>query len=280
MALHWFEGWEGATTAVTTHQARVYATATGTATSVDGASVDINEAIASDDAVFITPTFSGGVQNSWILGLAFRPHDAIEIEDGSAAYLAMGNTDGEQFRIEFADATPPASAKPGGIYYRIRVMRGATELASSDQKFIVRSSIDEDWIYFEFKVTIDNAVGSFEGRYQYIRKPSRNNDGAGGTMALTWDAANTNVDTQEQGTTGADRFTISFDTGNTNDAVAMDDIYCCDSTGAKNNDYLGKVIVQGAKPSTVGGGAQAGDGDTVEWVLAGGAASTLSLIHI
>lgn len=268
MALRWIEGWEVATTPVTTHHARIYATATGTLVSVDGASVDLNEAVSSDDALFITPVL-GSVQNSWILGLAFRPNDNLEIEDGQAAYLAMGNTDGEQVRFEFADAT--SGPGPGQNWYRIRVMRGSTELATSNEKFQLPASVQDNvWIYFEFKTTIDNAVGSFEGRFQYIRKPSLNNGGAGGTTALTWDAANTNVDTQEQTSTGADRLTISFDTGDTNDPVAMDDIYCCDSTGAKNNDFLGKVIIQGAKPTAVGGG----DGDTVQWALAGGALST------
>ena len=268
MALKWFEGFEGATT-VFAHHARIYATATGSVSAVNGASVVADEAVSSDDALFITPDF-GAVQNSWILGVAFRAVDTAEIEDGAAAYLAMGNTDGEQVRFEFADATLGGPAKPGAVYYKIRVMRGSTELASSNEVFILGDNTDEHWIYFEFKTTIDNASGSFEGRFQHIRKPSQNNGGAGGTTALTWDAANTSVDTQEQTSTGADRFTISMNTGNTNDPVAMDDIYCCDSTGAKNNDYLGKIIIQGQKPLNSGGG----DGDTVAWDLAGGATST------
>lgn len=268
MALKWFEGWEGATN-LPTHHARIYATATGSVTPVNGASVEADEAVSSDDAVFVTPDF-GAVQNSWILGVAFRAVDIVEIEDGSAAYLAMGNTDGEQVRFEFADVTLGGPAKPGAAYYKIRVMRGSTELASSDQVFLLGNNADEQWIYFEFKCTIDNSTGSFEGRFQYIRKGSLNNAGAGGTTALTWDAASSSIDSQEQTSTGADRFTISMDTGNTSDPVAMDDIYCCDSTGSINNDYLGKLIVQGQKPVNTGGG----DGDTVEWVLAGGATST------
>lgn len=267
MALRWIEGWEGATTTFVNH-ARLYATATGTAIAENGASEPLGEAISSDDALFVTPVFAGGATNSWVIGLAFRPEDNATISVTQAAYVAMGNTDGEQIRFEFIDANP-ATSKPGGLYYTVRAMRGAVELATCTQKFPMGAVNNEQaWVYFEFKMTIDNAVGSFEGRFQFTQKGSLNPSGAPVTML--WDAASSGIDTQDQTSTGADRFTLSMNTGNTGHEVATDDIYVLDTTGAKNNDFLGKVIIEGQKPSTVGGG----DGDTVAWTLAGGALDT------
>lgn len=257
MALRWIEGWEGATTAVT-HHARLYPVFTGTFSAEDGASEDAGEAVSGGDAVMTTPVLVVAPENSWILGIAFRPDHATAINNPDIPYVAFENSDGEQIRFEFVDADP-ASSKPGGQYYKIRAMRGVTELASTNERFLL-GTVDENWIFFEFKVTIHDSTGSFEGRYSPCRKTALGRD-----IALTWDAATSGIDTQNQSSAGADRFTLSMDTGNLGNPVATDDIYVCDSTGAKNNDYLGRILIEGQKP--------AGDGDTTDWVLAD-AAST------
>jgi hypothetical protein len=152
-------------------------------------------------------------------------------------------------------------------------MRGTTELASTVQHFPVRAESINDygWMFFEFKITISDTVGSIEGRYHYINKPSLNPSGA--YTAFTWDAATTSLDTQEQTSTGGNRIEVSWDTGDSNEEVVFDDMYFCDSTGSKNNDYLGKCAIVPQKPWDTGGGTS-GDGDTVDWVLAGGATDT------
>lgn len=259
MALRWLEGWEASVNM--THLARIYATATGSLIQEDGANEDAGEAVSSGTALFETPPLVGSPADSWIIGLAFRPDDTTTINNGNVPYVGLSNSDGEQIRFEFL-MDNPSSSKPGGNAYKIRVMRGATELASSVQKFqLGAGTVDELWVYFEFKVTIDDSTGSFEGRYSFCRKPSM-----GQNNALSWDAANTSVDTKNQSSAGADRFTLSMVTGSGSDTCATDDIYVCDSSGSKNNDYLGRVVIIDQKP--------AGDGDTTDWVLAGGASST------
>ena len=111
MTLRWIEGFEGATTPITTHHARIYATATGVATAVDGASVTADEAISSDDLLLVTNPIVSPVANSWVIGIAFRPNDPAEIEDGAAAYVAIGIVGGEQMRFEFVDAAS-STTKP------------------------------------------------------------------------------------------------------------------------------------------------------------------------
>lgn len=260
MALRWLEGWEGASK-LPAHHSRVYASVTGDGTGdlqESGASWTSGAAFSSTGIVFTTNTLVGSPENSWIIGLAFRPDNSASVEGSAAPYVAVANTDGEQIRFEFANADSSPS-KPGGNYYKIRVMRGATELASCTTRFLFANQL-EPWIYFEFKVTIDNSTGTFAGRYQHIDKPSINNGGAGGYTTLAWDATNTNVDTQNQTSTGADRFVLSMNCGTGGARIAVDDIYVADSTGTKNNDYIGRIIIEAQKP--------AGDGTTVQWTLA------------
>lgn len=256
MALRWLEGWEGATT-LTTHHARLYEVVTGVVGNRrDGASELNGDSISSSSFVARTFPLVASPENTWIIGIAFRSDHSSAINNGAIPYVALRNDDGEQLRLEFVDADP-ASSKPGGNYYKIRAMRGVTELASTVQRFEINFATDElDWIYFEFKVTIHDTTGSFEGRWQYTRKPSLN---SGAPFTLTWDAANTNVDTQNQVTAGANRFELAQTTGNSINNVVCDDIYVCDSTGAKNNNYLGKVIIEGQKI--------AANGTTIEWAF-------------
>ncbi len=272
MALRWMEGFEAVNNQVVA-QNRLYET-TGSVLLLqrDGATESTDEAAAQDDGFFRTPSIVATPQNSWIIGFAFQADDFTHIEDGDAAHFAFHNDDGEQCRIEFADWTP-LSTKPQGAYYKIRLMRGVTELASTNEHFVVAVNKRENWIYFEFKVTISDTVGSIEGRFHYINKPSLNAGGATPT-ALTWDAATTSLDTQDQTSTGANRIEISWDTGNSAEEVVFDDIYVLDSTGAKNNDFLGKCVIVPQKPLNSGGG----DGDTVDWSLGGGATNTFDAL--
>lgn len=265
MALRWIEGWEAVT--AKTGLERLYTYTGGALAAEAGANDPLQSAVSSDEAVLTTPVLTSPVQNSWIIGVAFRSDSISTIDEGSIPYVALGNTDGEQIRLEFLEWSP-SSAKPGGVYYRIRAMRGATILATSDMKWPLAPASAESWIFFEFKVTIDNSVGSIAGRFTYMTKQNLNPSGA--PTVLTWDNSVTSIDTQNQTSAGADRFTVSFDTGNGGDAVAFDDIYVMDSTGSVNNDWVGKIIVEPQSIPSAGGG----DGNTVDWDLTGGATST------
>ena len=270
MALRWIEGFD--VSRDQTALGRIY---TGSLTSL---STDLNEespaedrgpggsgaffdsAASEDDAILHTPALVGSPENTWIVGFAFRSDDSLSlVTGGTAPYVALHNTDGEQVRIEVYEYTP-VSAKPGGLYYGWRVMRGASEIAKTEQAFSLSDISDSSWVYFEFKVTIDNTVGSIEGRFRRLKTAS---NPSGGFETLTWDASVTNVDTQNQTSAGADSFVMSFATGAVSDNSAYDSLYVCDSTGAKNNDFLGRCFVTPMKITTVGGG----DGDTTEWTL-------------
>ena len=273
MALRWLEGFD----ANVNHEAlgRVYLgseTVFGAGNNIlqedpaqnrGGTGDALYDRCASDDeAVLHTPDLVASPENSWIVGFAWRPDmTVVPITGSTSPYIAFRNTDGEQLRIEMYDASP-ASAKPQGVYIGWRIMRGATEIASSVDKFDAYSvGTTQKWIHFEFKVTIDNAAGSVAGRYKSLTDHASN---GGAYTTMTWDASVTSVDTQDQTSTGADSFVLSFATGTTNRYTSFDDLYVCDSTGSKNNDYLGSCIVTPHHITTTGGG----DGDTVDWTLA------------
>lgn len=221
-----------------------------------------DKCISEDDAVLHTPDLVSPAQNTWIIGFAWRPDTTVAPVTGATSpYVALRNTDGEQIRIEMYDASP-ANAKPQGVYIGWRIMRGAVEIASSVDKFDAYTiGTTQKWYHFEFKITIDNASGSVEGRYKYLSSPSVT---GGSYTTMTWDASVSSVDTQNQTSTGADSFVLSMATGTSNRSSSWDDLYVCDSTGAKNNDFLGSCIVTPHHITTVDGG----DGDTTDWALA------------
>lgn len=214
-----------------------------------------------DEALLHTPDLVVSPTNSWIVGFAFRADDTTNLATGLVApHIAFRNTDGEQCRIELYEFVP-TSTKPGGLlYFGWKLMRGTTEIARTDQVFVASLIDDRTWTYFQFKVTIDNSAGSIEGNFRYL-KTTRNP--TTGFETFTWDNTVTSLDTQEQTSTGADSMVISFDTGTIGDRVAYDDLYLCDSTGSKNNDYLGRCFVSPQKITTTSGG----DGDTADWAL-------------
>lgn len=214
------------------------------------------------DTVLRTLPLVSPNQNTWVVGFAFRPDNTTEVDSGGPAYpyVALRNDDGEQVRLEFFTDNP-SSTKPGGTYYKLRVMRGATELAATDQHFEIATGADQNtgWIYFEWKVTVDNSSGTFELKYH-------KRSGHPGEQTATWDSATSSLDTQDQTSTGVNRLELSWETGNISRPVAFDDIYVLDSVGSVNNDYLGRVAVVVQKP------ADPAAGDTNDWSLTGGAA--------
>jgi len=277
MALRWIEGFDNH--GYITLLERVY---TGANTSVPNSmsAGEVAERRTTDTAynfndvsgasgvnILHTPTLVASVQNTWIVGFAFIPGDSVSINTPDIPYIALGNSSGEQIRIEFLEVTGLTFRPGADKRWRFRIMRGVTEIASSVEHFghniaDVSTTVPQNWMYFQFKITIDNAAGSVEGRYQWVQKGSRN-DPTNIYRTLTWDAAVTSVDTQNQATTGADDFTISFDTGSNSDQVKFDDLYVCDSTGTKNNDFLGRCFAQTrVMPSGV-----TSDGDTTDWAF-------------
>lgn len=109
------------------------------------------------------------------------------------------------------------------------------------------------WYYIEFKVTIDDTVGSYEVRIDGVVHPQ-----------LTA----TNVDTRNGGNPSADRVMFSgITTFFTNTDYYMDDIYILDGSGpAPKNDYLGDMNVPAIAPDGNGNSSQfiGSDGNTTD----------------
>lgn len=253
MALRHLEGFEGQRNI--SILARLYAVATGTIATVTGHRGS-RSAVSSSNLVLTSRDLLDGAadQNTWILGWAMRLNNVNGLNDAASVipYLSFKNASGEQLRIELIAAN---EAKPGGNRYRLRVMRGATELATSNEAFNGNQS-DLAWAYFEFKATIRTGTdGSFSAVYHTWREKN---------LSITWDAANTGINTANQGVDGADRIEIDLNqTPST--TIAIDNIYVCDGSGAVNNDFVGELAIEAIDVS--------GDGDTVQWDLQGSAAS-------
>lgn len=259
MALRWLEGFD--TAIADTLLSRIYAVNSGGAivsrAPYDGRSTGTGGSASGTSKVLRTKALVGSPQNTWILGFAVRGNDTggLGPSGGTGAGFRLLNSAGEQLRLEFVDYAP-ANPKPGGVYYKLRVMRGATELARTVEAFLVDPQ-ELSWVYFEWKATIDNATGSFSLRYKTRLAPGS------GFVTATWDNSTSGLDTQNQATTGVDRIEISWDTGNAQRIPVYDDIYVFDSTGSIFNDFIGGVLCEERDV--------AGNGNELDWVLAGGA---------
>lgn len=251
MALRWLEGGQGCQN--TTIFSRLYASVAGVvgavATDQFGRSV-----FNSTNLVLTTPALVGAVENTWVCGFRMNMvSGTLDTSPSARPGVMLRNSVGEQVRIEAVDTSP--SGVPGAGKFKLRVMRGATELARTVEEFSQNNSVD-NWTYFEWKVTVNTSTnGSFSLKW-HTRKSMNN--------TATWDAANTGVNTANQGTAGADRATFSWDTGGT-DQIAITDIYLLDSSGSVNNDFLGDLYIEALDPD--------GTGTTNQWDLAGGAVS-------
>lgn len=256
MAARWFEGFEAMLKQeqFERHYASVSGVDDGTADGGHDASLsslDSNDMILTSKAL-ASPT------DVWIIGTHFRitSNDGLLAAAATNPYIAWHLTgSGEQLRVEMRNANP-ANAKPGGLYYRLHVLRGATELAQSNEVFRADNT-QQAWTYFEFKADIDTVLGSLEARWSPLF-------GTKG-QTVTWSSSLAMVNTANQGVANADAFAISCDQSNGAYTVAFDDLYVLDGTGAANNDFIGPVRIEALDPT--------GDGNTTDWALAGGSAS-------
>jgi len=254
MALRHLEGFEGQREV--TILSRLYATATGTITTETGYRGS-RSAVGSDNLLLRTVDLLDGAadENVWIVGWAMRLNTSVGLSSGATTfpYLSFRSAAGEQLRVEFIAAN---ESKPGGNRYRLRVMRGATTLASSVETFDAQLT-DLAWTYLEFKATIRTSTnGSFSAQFGTRRASA---------MPITWSAANTGINTANQGADGADRIELSLTQAAVAAAIAVDDIYVCDGSGSVNNDFLGPISIEAIDVS--------GNGTTVQWTVQGGAAS-------
>jgi hypothetical protein len=191
-------------------------------------------ALVIDD--FITGNYVGislDDQETWIVGFALKikyddpnidvSRDILNFHDGM---IGFGNFDDVvQVRLKL------------DIQNRLSLWRGKggeaseTLLARSDQTFPQGT-----YEYIELKVVI-NAVGSYELRVNGETWLSGSDD-----LTIT---SNNSANLISLGVARP----IS---GPSNIPLFFDDLYICDSTGTKNNDFLGDVRVEQLRPNTAG----------------------------
>jgi hypothetical protein len=250
MTLRWLEGGLGCQNEVIF--GRLYASVTGTIAAAVADHFGRN-VFSSGSLILTTPALVSPVANVWVTGFRFNMvSGTLDASPSAFPGIMFKNSVGEQIRIE---AVNTSSTAPGNVKFKLRVMRGATELARTVEEFSQTLSI-ANWTYFEWKVTINTGTGgSFSLKYHTHKVRD---------LTATWDAANSSINTANQGTAGADRAAISWATGGV-DRLSLTDIYILDSAGAKNNDMIGEIYMENINP--------AGNGNTLQWILAGGATS-------
>lgn len=251
--LRWLEGFEGQREE--TILGRLYATFTGVIATVNGHRGN-NSGIVSVDLLMRSRDLLDGAadQNTWVLGWAMRLNGA-GFSSGATTipYISLRSSAGEQLRVEFIAAN---ESKPGGNRYKLRVMRGATTLATTVESFDGNTT-ENNWTYFEFEATVRTSTnGSFSLRFHDRYRKN---------ITATWTAANTGINTANQGADGADRFELSLTQAAATAPVAVDDMYVLDGSGSVNNGKIGEIEIEAIDVS--------GDGATLGWDLQGSAAS-------
>jgi hypothetical protein len=253
VTLRKLEGFEGQRNMVIL--ARHYATATGTIATEIGHRGN-NSGVSSANLLLRTVDLLDGAtdENSWVLGWAMRLNSTNGFSAAATVipYVSFRSSAGEQLRVEFIAFN---ETKPGGNRYKLRVMRGATTLATTNESFDGNTT-EGNWTYFEFEAVIRTSTnGSFSLRFHdRFRK----------NVTATWTAANTGVNTANQGADGADRYEVAL-TQNPATSIAIDDMYCVDGTGSLYNTKVGEIEIEAVTIS--------GNGATDDWDLQGAAAS-------
>lgn len=97
----------------------------------------------------------------------------------------------------------------------------------------------DTWHYIEAKVVCHETAGSYEIRVDSVNVLS-----------------DSDVNTRSSGDSRFVRFQFA------SHYHYLDDVYICDTDGAKNNDFLGRVLVEGVFPSA--------DGDSSDWTPSSG----------
>lgn len=235
--------------------AREYAVATGAIATELGHRGN-NNGISSANLLLTSVDLLDGAadQNVWVIGFAMRMNSTNGLSAAATVipYVSLKSAAGEQIRVEFVAAN---ESKPGGNRYKLRAMRGATVLATSVESFDGNTT-DNNWTYFEFEATVRTGTnGSFSLRFHDRYRKN---------VTATWTAANTGINTANQGADGADRFEVAL-AQNPATSIALDDMYVLDGSGSLNNAKLGEFEVEAIDVT--------GDGATVTWDLQGSAAS-------
>ena len=240
MAIRWIEGFEVAAHADTLPRIYSDVQVTGSVSTVVGRQGGraLNEEIS-----LRTPALVGAASNTWTAGVEFYKNSTNALT-ATSPYLAFFNGTDEQIRCEIIPFVIPSAVRSVNGF-KLAVKRGATTLATSNE-FWSYNGGPADYLYIEFSVVIADGVGgSFSAQVSTVA-------GAVDTTTVTWDSANTGIDTQEQVATGADRCELGTGTN----SPRLDNWYVSD-----DSTFQGPIYVQGYLPSA--------DGAATDWTLDG-----------
>lgn len=241
MAIKWIEGFEVAAHASTL--ARIYADVQvgGSVSTVVGRQG--GRALKTSTISMRTHPLVGVASNTWTSGFEYYKATTNALT-ATGAYVAFLNGADEQIRCEIVPFVIPSVVRSANGY-KLQVKRGATVLATSNE-FWHHNNQREDFKYIEFSVVIADGVGgSFSAKVSEIA-------GDVVTTDVTWDSANTGIDTQEQVATGADSCELSTGTN----TPQLDNWYV-----SEDATFQGPLYIQGYLPSA--------DGASTDWSLDG-----------
>jgi hypothetical protein len=228
MALLWIEGFEGFGTSSTPSPtgivSRKYSVAAENAMTVQtGRTGGYALRMVNANCSFKTSALT--TDDTMIVGAGVRSSNIASAANQPIIMMVDGVTAGMQVHIN-GDGT-------------LTVKRGTTVLGTS-----TNNMSSNTWYYIEFKVVCHNSTGSYELRV---------ND-------TNWLSA-TGIDTQIGSNAYHD--VVKFTGSNFTSSIDFDDIYVCDSTGTRNNNFLGNVKVLAIRPDSAG--------DDTDWTPDAGA---------
>lgn len=232
MALKWIESFD---TDVTDFSS-IYENVSGTFTTTTGRLQGLG--ILSRSTTWpIFRTKNMGNHGTWIVGIAIRP----ENQAAEQKLFTILNDTNEQISVWLA---------PGSISTKIkfRVKRGSTTLGTTANEFT-----NGFWGYLEVKVVLDTT-------------------GSDGSVTLRYNEASelalSGIDTTNHASSVANK--VEFNVQHGTSQFAVDDIYICDGSGAKNNDLLGDQAAEGKLPNA--------DGNRVQWTRNSGSSGHFTYV--
>lgn len=226
MALLFFDGFEGITTAQATLRYSTFAGGAAISTSASPAAPNGQAAgiSASGDCTILT----GATPATIVVGFRFMPRDLGQTITSAINFLRLLDDNGV-VHLTFRCQTDGAIAVYRGD--------GTTLLGTTASTGLLAPG---SWSFLEVKATINDSTGSVEIKQN-------------GTSVLSL----TSQDTRNAGNANVGRIRFQGHTGLGNNSW-FDDVYICDTTGsAPHNDYLGDVRIVMILPT--------GAGDSTQW---------------
>ncbi len=206
MALLWIEGFEGSGTTDNTMEAyldRKYDAAAGNYRDTATGRYG-GKAVEIYGNSYFEKNFDN-IQTV-IIGFAFKCENYNDNED----LLIISDSSTVQVRI--------STRNTGDL----RIERGTTTLDTT----VALGLTINTWYYIEFKITVDNAAGAYELRVNNVNVLS-----------------DTAVDTQESANAYLNQIKFYGDPTFNHSTFYFDDIYILDTTGSRNNNFLGTMKV-------------------------------------